>query len=351
MNESAEKMTSCERVMRSLLHKETDRLPRDFDAEASLVEALCSRLDMPNLEELRRYFAVDMHKVSVGYACPYTDGRNIYGISMHSSSSGATSNVATHPLANARTVEDVESYTWPDADWADLEAAKGELVWARNKELFTVCSSWGSVFGEAYRLMGMDNFMIALHESPGVAHAIVSKLMDFYLEVDRRLFTHCAGLIDMAFYGNDMGTQQSLLFRREAFQEFFQEPLRRLVEQANRFGLKTMMHSCGAISEVIPDIISIGFDSLDPVQYTATGMNPKGLKDFYGDKITFHGCISAQKVLPHGTQQDVRAHVIEVCEIMKPGGGYIFTSDQSITSDTPVDNVLEMFRAIDEMGY
>ena len=344
-------MTSRERVLRAIEHKETDRLPRDFEAEDPIVDGLRNQLNLPGVDALKDRFKVDLHRVYVGYKCPYTDGRNIYGIRWERSGDGATYTVAKHPLAEAETVDDVEAYQWPDPDWADLGTVKSELIQARKSDRYIVCSTWGAIFGEAYRLMGMDNFMIGLYERPEVVHAIIRKLADFYIEVDRRIFTKCGGLIDMAFYGNDMGTQRSLLFRREMFQEFYVRPFRKMVDQAKSFGLKVMMHSCGAVSEIIPDIIACGFDALDPVQYTAEGMAPKRLKEKFGNNITFHGCISAQKVLPLGTPDEVREHVKEVCGIMRPGGGYIFTSDQAITSDSPVENVLAMYDAIEEFGF
>jgi len=344
-------ITPRERVLRSIEHKETDRLPRDFDAEEPLIKALCAHLNVSDVNTLRDYFKVDMQKIWVTYKCPYTDSRNIFGNLLENSINGVTRSVANQPLAAAGTVDEVEAYRWPDPHWVDLALIKQQVVEARKQRRFVVCSSWGSIFGETYRLMGIDNFMIALYEKPEVVRAIIRKLTNFFIGVDQRIFTTYNGLIDMALYGNDMGTQLSLLFSRDMFQEFFVSPLKELVANAKRFGLKVMMHSCGAVSELIPDIISCGFDALDPVQYTAKGMNPIILKTKYGSKITFHGGISAQMILPLGTRDEVYAHVREVCEIMKPGGGYIFTSDQAITTDTPVENVLAMYNAIDKFGY
>jgi uroporphyrinogen decarboxylase len=344
-------MTSLERVLRAIEHKEADRLPRDFDAEPPIVEALCRRLGLPDRAAVTARFKVDLTRVYVDYDCPYKDGRNLYGIRNAASSDGTTTNAANHPLAEATTVEQVDAYAWPKPDWVRLDAIVREARQARSSGRYVVCSSWGAIFGEAYRLMGMEGFMTGLYAVPDVVHAIIRNLTGFYLEVDRRIFTACGDLIDMAFYGNDMGTQRGLLFRREMFQEFYAEPFKAMVGQARRFGLKTMMHSCGAVSEIIPDIIDIGFDVLDPVQHTAAGMEPQGLKTRFGHAIAFHGGISAQRVLPLGSPDEVRSHVREVCDIMKPGGGYVFTSDQAITSDCPVDNVLAMYQAVEEYGY
>jgi uroporphyrinogen decarboxylase len=199
--------------------------------------------------------------------------------------------------------------------------------------------------------MGMDGFLIAMVLHPDVAAAVVEHVTSFFLEVDRRLFEVCDGLLDLSFHGNDYGAQQGLLFSRAMFQQFFAVPVKSLIDQAKTHGLRAMYHSCGAVSELIPDLVACGVDVLDPVQATAAGMEPRNLKSRFGSQISFHGAISAQRVLPLGTSDEVRQHVKEVSETMRVGGGYIFVSDQKITRDAPLANVLAMYQAIDELGY
>lgn len=344
-------MTSHERVLRAIEHKETDRLPRDFQAESAIAEGLVKKLGLPGPAALGDYFKTDLAVTFASYNCPYTDGRNLFGLTFSQSRDGRTVHASSQPLANVETVEQVDAYAWPNPGWTDIEGVRRRALEARQSGRFVVCSSWGSIFGETYRLMGMDNFMAGLYTCPDAVHRIIRKLTDFFLEVDRRIFTACRGLIDMSYHGNDMGTQLSLLFSREMFGQFFAGPLKEMTDQARRFGLKTMMHSCGAVAEVMPEIIACGYDVLDPVQFTAHGMQPEVLKRRYGKEICFHGCISAQRVLPLGTVDEVRQHVTDVCRVMKPGGGYIFVSDQHITSDSPLENVLAMYQTIERLGW
>jgi len=196
----------------------------------------------------------------------------------------------------------------------------------------------------------MDNFMLALAAHPDVAAAVIGHVADFFLAVDRGIFEACQGLIDLSYHGNDFGTQRGLLFSRAMFREFFAPPIKRLVDQARSFGLVAMFHSCGAVSEVIPDLISCGVDILDPVQVTADGMNLKDLQERFGASLCFHGGISAQRTLPLGTPAEVREHVRETLEITKPRRGYIFAPDQAITEDTPLDNIMAMYDAADAFG-
>ena len=341
-------MPSRERVIRAISHKETDRVPRDFDAVPEKMEDLVRETGLSEAQ-LREKFRVDMTRVWMRYNGPYTDGRNIWGLKL--SATDVTQAIAEHPLAHAETVDDVRKYPWPDPSWADLARAKAEASEGRRLGRAVACSSWGSIFGESYRLMGMDNFFMAMAGSEEVADAVVAKVTDFFLEVDRRVFAECEGLIDLAFHGNDFGTQRGLLFSRAMFQRFFAPNLKRLADQAHAHGLKAMFHSCGAVREVIPDLIDAGYDVLDPVQVTAKGMAPAELKRDFGPRLTFHGGISAQKVLPIGSADEVRAHVKETVEVMRPGGGYIFCSDQAVTADTPTANVLAMYQSLDDLGW
>ena len=340
-------MSSRERVLRAIEHKETDRVPRDFDAVPEKMEALTRETGLSEVQ-LRERFRCDMTRVWMRYSPPYTDGRNIWGLTL--AATDLTQTIAEHPLAHAETVDDIARYPWPDPSWADITRAKAEASEGRRVGRAVACSSWGSIFGEAYRLMGMDNFFMAMAANPDVADALVARLTDFFLEVDRRVFTECRGLVDLSYHGNDFGTQRGLHFSRAMFRRFFAPHVRRLADQAHAFGLRAMYHSCGAVREIIPDLIDCGIDVLNPVQVTADGMVPRGLKRHFGSRLTFHGAVSAQKVLPLGTVDEVRAHVRETVETLRPGGGYIFCADQAVTEDTPTENVLAMYDALDQLG-
>ena len=117
-------------------------------------------------------------------------------------------------------------------------------------------------------------------------------------------------------------------------------------------GWKTFIHSCGSVVELIPDFIDAGFDILNPVQTAAAGMDPKGLKERFGEQIVFWGggC-DTQKVLPLGTPEEVRDHVRHNIEVFSAGeGGYVFTQVHNIQQDVPVENVEAMFEAAYEFG-
>ena len=125
--------------------------------------------------------------------------------------------------------------------------------------------------------------------------------------------------------------------------ELFYDNIIRLTDLAHSYGLKVMMHSCGGIAELIPDLIEAGVDILDPIQVTATGMEPQSLANRFGGRIVFHGGIDTQGVLPFGTPEAVAAHAHEVAKTLGAKGGYIFAPSQILGPDIPTENIVAMY--------
>jgi uroporphyrinogen decarboxylase len=131
---------------------------------------------------------------------------------------------------------------------------------------------------------------------------------------------------------------------------FLAPSFQRLIDQAKGYGLKVMFHSCGAVSAVIPMLIELGIDVLDPVQSGAAGMDPGALKASYGGQIAFHGGLDIQGVLPFGSPDEVRAATERLLVVMSLGGGYIFGPSQELQPDVPVANILAMYAACRDLG-
>jgi hypothetical protein len=114
---------------------------------------------------------------------------------------------------------------------------------------------------------------------------------------------------------------------------------------------KTFKHSCGAVSKFLPTFIEVGFDILNPVQCSATGMEPEQLKANFGDQLVFWGGgVDTQKTLPFGTPAEVREQVLRRCEIFAPGGGFVFNSIHNVQAQTPVENIVAMIDAVHEFN-
>ncbi|NLY51516.1 MAG: methyltransferase [Firmicutes bacterium] len=150
--------------------------------------------------------------------------------------------------------------------------------------------------------------------------------------------------------GTDFGMQTGPFIAPAAYRDLYQPFHRRINDwiHANT-NWKTFIHSCGAIVDFIPDFIDAGFDILNPVQCSATGMDPEVLKERFGDKITFWGGgVDTQKTLPFGTPDEVRKEVEERIRIFGKGGGFVFNSIHNIQARTPVENLVALYEAFKE---
>jgi uroporphyrinogen decarboxylase len=144
-----------------------------------------------------------------------------------------------------------------------------------------------------------------------------------------------------------LGSQQNLLFSPKSIREFFIPGMRRMIELTHQAGAYVFTHSDGSIRKIIPDLIDIGVDTLNPIQWRCKGMERDGLKRDFGAALIFHGGMDNQQTLPFGTVADVRREVIENIEILGKGGGYILAPCHNIQSISPAENIVALY----ETGY
>ncbi len=174
-------------------------------------------------------------------------------------------------------------------------------------------------------------------------------MTELYLEINDSIFALLKGRMHVWFFGNDFGSQNGLLLNPDMWYEFFFDNIKKLTSLAHSYGIKVMMHSCGAISEIIPCLIASGVDILDPIQITAKGMDPDTLGQKFGGKIIFHGGVDTQLVLPNDSPDIVRKHAKHVIEALNCKGGYIFAPSQILSSDIPVENISAMYETAREI--
>jgi hypothetical protein len=150
--------------------------------------------------------------------------------------------------------------------------------------------------------------------------------------------------------GTDFGTQSGLMCSKDVFNDLYRPYLKKLNDWVHKnTSWKIFYHCCGAISTLIPDFIDIGVDILNPVQCSAAGMDPKSLKDAYGDKIVFWGGgVDTQKTLPLGSPKDVYEQVLERLNIFAPGGGFVFATIHNILAKISPENIIAMYDALNE---
>ena len=188
---------------------------------------------------------------------------------------------------------------------------------------------------------------------PDYLHYIFEKQTDVALE-NLALVKEIAGnQVDVAYIcGTDFGTQDSSFCSVETYDELYAPYYKKINNWIHQHTpWKTFKHSCGAVEPFMDSFIDSGFDIINPVQINAAGMDPVQLKRKYGDRLTFWGGgVDTQKVLPFGTPEEVKAHVLRECEILAPGGGFVFNTVHNMQANVPLQNVLAMLEAIRQFG-
>lgn len=360
-------MTNRERFECALAHRTPDRVPIDYlavpvidaklkqfygvDTEQELLEALgcdfyylsCRDISQ-NESSLPFYKGPPLEITTNERVCPFGIRwrRGVYN------SKFAADQAIEGPLENAQNEKDILSHNWPKVDWFDLEPLHKE--YEQNTQRVIIGGFWSGILGDSYRMHGFENFLLNLAAKPDFIKVLVHRMTDFYLDLNDKLFSEMKGKIDIWFFGNDFGSQESLLFSPRTFGDLFLGNIKGLTKLAHSYGIKVMMHSCGAIFEIIPSLIEAGIEILDPVQVTATGMEPEKLKKTFGNEIVFHGAIDTQHVLPNFQPQEVSDYCRKVINILGKNGGYVFAPSQVLGSDIPVENIHNMYETAKGLG-
>lgn len=194
----------------------------------------------------------------------------------------------------------------------------------------------------------IDNFLALLAGDPKRAHAFLDKLTEIHLQNLERYLGAVGDSIDIILFGDDLGMQTGPLISPRMYREFFKPRHSLLWNSARRLAdVKVLLHCCGGVRELLPDLIDAGLDAINPVQISCAGMDAAGLKRDFGREITFWGggC-DTQTILPYGTPQQVARHVSEQVKILRPGGRFVFQQVHNIVAQVPVDNILAMFQAV-----
>jgi len=262
-----------------------------------------------------------------------------------------------HPLENVEFENDeiIENFAWPDAGnklrFKRLRE-KAEQIRNNEKIVFTkgLCAG---LFEMHQRLRGMENSMLDSFLYPQNSDKLIGKLADLKMEFWDALFNEFGDLVDIAGEGDDYGTQQSQLISPDHFREFYKPHFYRVLKFMKEKAphIKIIFHSCGNVRPIIPDLIEMGVDILNPVHINATGMEPVQLKKDFGKNIVFWGGgIDTQKVLPTGTIQEVQDDVRRNIEALAPGGGFIFNTVHNIQAEVPPENIMAMWNALHKFG-
>jgi len=353
-------MTPRQRVMAALTRQVPDRVPRVMGFTPPALEEFRHRTGACNPAD---YFDFEVRFVGIGPTTLNTDFRpylgdmppgtrvNEWGIG-HVPGSTYHFEDYIHPLRNASSPDDIADYPFPDllADYRYAELPAKVALW--HERGYAVAAGVphysGTLFECAWILRGMENLLADFHTNPEIATALLDRLMSTGTESARRLAS--AG-IDILETGDDVGTQRGMMMSPKMWRQWLKPRLAAIIAaaKAEKPDLLVFYHSDGDIQPIIPELIEIGVDILNPVQPEC--MDPASLKEQYGDRLSFWGTIGTQTTMPFATPAEVKQVIKERIETVGKDGGLLLAPTHVIEPEVPWDNILAFFDAVDEYGW
>ncbi len=377
-------MTSRERLLTALDHREPDRIPYDLGStQVTGIHVVAYRrlrayLGLPAVEptvcdtvqglalpdddvierlgvDVRGLFPRNSHnwKIDVTDVGDYLAFVDEWGMTQHQPKHAPLYfSVVRSPLAGPElTVEKVGQHPWPDT--GDPQRIEGLRALAQSyRERGSAVMIKGvlaGIFEMAQRVRGMEAFLLDLATDETLACSILDVMVDAKLRFWEMALPKLGDVVDVISEADDYGTQTSQLVSPRMFRRIFKPRLQAVFARIHALAphARIFFHSCGNIRPILPDLIEIGIDILNPVHVTATGMDPVALKRDFGKDVSFWGGgVETQTVLPSGTPDEVRDNVRRNVEALAPGGGYVFNTIHNIQADVPPENIVAMIEAL-----
>ena len=372
-------MKPRERVMLALSHKEPDRIPIDLGATivSSITRgaytALKQHLGLPQepvtmldyvqqlpylSEDLLEHFEIDFRMVQLPAATApdlqlFEEGDyyafiDRWGSKLHMPKQGGLYfDWVDFPIKEL-SLEALERYEWPKPDPPEYVSRLGEqaryLYEHTDYALVGSAVIGGGIFEQPARTIGLENFLTALVTEPKFADRLMEQITDIYIESCSQYLDQVGPYIQVFTYWDDLSTQDGWMIRPDLYRRMIKPKQRRLVEAIRRkTNARLFFHACGAVFDLIPDLIDLGFDIVNPVQVSARGMDTRRLKQTYGKDIVFWGGVDSQHVLPFGSRRDVEEEVKRRIDDLAPGGGFVLAAVHNIQAQVPPENVIAMF--------
>jgi uroporphyrinogen decarboxylase len=377
-------MTPRERVLAAINHQEPDRVPLDIGGGSS------TGIVIEGYEKLKQYLGISedtetlvMNKIfrvartdesvmqCLGSDCrplgikppshwkpppseagTYTD---VWGITWRQALYGDECyywELARNPLAEA-SLADLESYPWPDPLDPGYTAGLAEEAKALYEETdYAIMADGGfkSFWELGYMLRGLEQLLMDLVLNPEFVSALMSKLLEINIAGTGRFLDAAGPYIHVFRTADDLATQRGPLMSPQTYRTLLKPIYKQYFDFVkSKTEAKIFYHSCGNVVEFIDDLVEIGVDIINPVQVSAMG-DTAALKARFGDRVVFWGAIDTQRVLPHGSVEEVEAQVRRRIHDLGPGGGFVVGPVHNIQPDVPPQNIIAMAEATRKYG-
>jgi len=343
-------MNSKERVLAAVSHKVTDRVPITFDAEKEVYDALYNYLGLNTKEKLFDRLCVDTWMILPGNFI-YTVEENeknektsIWGYKTQVTeySGGTYDQIFFNPLAGKDRIADIMAHKWPSPGILDFSHFPQEAKQHSERAVIGVFT-WGAYFIATF-VRGLEDLMLDFVLRTKYTEYLIRTINEISLEALSTMLESYGDGIDIIYMEDDYCSQQAPLFSPSTFQQFVVPYLKEVVEITHKHNKKFLLHCCGSVRPLLPMIIDAGVDMLEPIQISAEGMDPYGLKKDFGKDLCFYGGVDIQQILNRNTPQQVADEVKRLIDIFGENGGYIIGPGHTyIQPDTPLENIMAMY--------
>lgn len=360
IQKAKETMSAKERVWKTFQHEKTDRVTIGYEANENIHRRVARALGIEdgNYELVYQALGVDYRAVGAPYVGPQLfpekPGRRcdpLEGCYMRwvEHKTGGYWDFCDFPLEGADD-ETIANYPVPDPDDFDYDAVGEQIAFHKNVAIHLGGAGSVDIINSNGRIMGMEDVLCHLITENEAALSFIDRRLQMQLTVMERTLEKYKGKIDFIWLGEDLGTQHTPMISLDLFRRVIRPRHQKFIDLAKAYGLPVQIHTCGSSSWAYEDFIEMGVTGVDTLQPEAANMSPRYLKDTFGGRLTFRGCISTAGPLAYGTKEDVVKQVRETLDIMMPGGGYHFAPTHAIQDNTPTENVLAMYQAAHQYG-
>ena len=368
-----ETMKHRERALAALNHQETDRMPIDFGSTIS------TTIIMPAYENLKRYlglqhetklmvkrghtvipddrvlerFDVDFLGIRLGNfrggnyrELDATTVIDAWGTTWKKAEGGHYIN-ASGPFQNVDPdIKILEAYLWPDPDDPSLyEGLKEKAAYLRRtSDRAIILDLPVGIIHQCEFLRGFAEWLMDLVLNPEFSCRMMDFVTGIWIRIAQNALEAVGDNVDVVAWGDDLASQESTLFSPRIYREYIKPRHGQMIQAVKAAAnVKVNYHSCGAVYEMIGDLIDIGVDALNPVQVSARNMDPVRLKKEFGSRLAFWGGIDTHRILPFGTPEEVRREVGRMIDLLGQDGGYVLASVHNIQAEVPPENIVAMF--------
>lgn len=310
-------------------------------------------------EEVLEFLGTDTRGVPAHECFPKTvinerEFINHFGIHFKMPSNDLYFDMVYHPLQNMTELAEIKDYVWPDPIAPGAVAGcreRAKKLKEENRYAIVGDIVDSGIFEPAHYLRGFQNFLTDMLADDEITHYLMEQMLQFQCARQDQYLREVGEYLDIVFVGDDLAALQSPLMSPSLYRELIKPYQKRYFDFIkNRTNAKLMYHSCGNVVPLIPDLIEIGVDILNPIQVNANQMDTKYLKETFGNQICFCGAIDTNQIMPHGSIDQVRDEVKRRIEDLGPEG-YILTAVHDIQADVPAQNVVAMYRAAKEFTF